>query len=84
MDALDGNAIAGTLFEHFGLEMTTARGACAHCGATAQLAELVVYSRAPGIVVRCPRCETVLMVLVVGRDATKVELTGLRLLGAAG
>ena len=32
MEALDGNAIAGTLFEHFGTEMTTTIGACAHCG----------------------------------------------------
>ena len=29
MDALDGNAIAGALFEHFGQEMTMARGTCA-------------------------------------------------------
>ena len=34
MQAVDGNAIAGDLFEIFGTDMTTARGACAHCGAT--------------------------------------------------
>jgi Family of unknown function (DUF6510) len=28
MDALDGNAIAGWLFEHFGSEMTTVVGRC--------------------------------------------------------
>ena len=84
MDALDGNAIAGALFEHFGVEMTTARGSCAYCGAKAQIAELVVYARAPGTVVRCPSCENVLMVLVVTREASRVELTGFQLLGAAG
>lgn len=84
MDALDGNAIAGALFEHFGVEMTTARGSCSHCGATAQIAELVVYSRAPGIVVRCPNCENVLMVLVVTGATARVELPGFQLLGAAG
>lgn len=47
MDALDGNAIAGQLFEHFGTEMTTAWGSSAHCAATAQVAELRVYMRAP-------------------------------------
>jgi len=30
MDALDGNAIAGWLFEHFGSEMTTVVGRCRH------------------------------------------------------
>ena len=34
MDPLDGNAIAGDLFEVFGAEMTTAVGTCAHCGAS--------------------------------------------------
>lgn len=84
MDALDGNAIAGALFEHFGVEMTTARGSCAYCGATAQIAELVVYSRAPGSVVRCPRCTNVLIVLVPTRDVPRVDLTGFELLDAPG
>lgn len=47
MEALDGNSIAGELYEFFGTEMTTARGACAHCGAAAKIAELSVYSKAP-------------------------------------
>ena len=73
MDALDGNAIAGSLFEHFGTEMTTARGSCAHCGATAQVAELRVYMRAPGTVVRCPACGGVVIVLVTIRDALRID-----------
>jgi hypothetical protein len=63
MLALDGNAIAGALFELFGREMTTSTGACSHCGARAQMAELRVYVKAPAIVVRCPSCESVLIVL---------------------
>jgi hypothetical protein len=63
MLALDGNAIGGALFELFGREMTASTGACAYCGAHAQLAELRVYLRAPGSVVRCPRCDSVLIVL---------------------
>jgi Family of unknown function (DUF6510) len=31
MDPLDGNAIAGLLFDAFGREMTTAAGTCARC-----------------------------------------------------
>jgi DNA-directed RNA polymerase subunit RPC12/RpoP len=72
MDALDGNAIAGWLFEHFGSEMTTSRGRCRHCGTRSLIAELRVYSRAPGAVVRCPRCGNVVMVLVRTASATEI------------
>ena len=77
MDALDGNAIAGTLYDVFGAEMTAATGVCAHCGAIRQLAELRVYVRAPGTVVRCRSCLDVVMVLVEIRGMTCVDLSGL-------
>jgi hypothetical protein len=77
MDALDGNAIAGQLVEVFGAEMTTATGVCASCGASGVVAELVVYLQAPGTVVRCRSCESVLMVLVSRREVTCVDLRGL-------
>jgi hypothetical protein len=64
MEALDGNAIAGELFEIFGRDMTCARGICAECRMRAQVAELAVYSRAPGTVVRCRNCGSVALVLV--------------------
>ena len=73
MEALDGNAIAGALFEHFGTEMTTAVGTCAHCGTRSQIAELVVYNRAPGTVVRCRHCGNVVMVLVSARGELRVD-----------
>jgi hypothetical protein len=77
MDALDGNAIAGQLVEVFGAELTTATGTCASCGASGAVAELVVYLSAPGTVVRCRSCESVLMVLVTARGVTCVDLRGL-------
>jgi Family of unknown function (DUF6510) len=77
MDALDGNAIAGQLVEVFGAEMTTATGVCASCGASGLVAELVVYLQAPGTVVRCRSCESVLMVLVSRREVTCVDMRGL-------
>jgi len=77
VNALDGNAIAGSLHEAFGAEMTTALGTCAACGATAPVAEAVVYLRGPGIVARCRSCESVLMVLVTIRGRTCVDLRGL-------
>ena len=73
MDALDGNAIAGPLFAHFGAEMTTATGACGHCGASAQIAELRVYWRAPGAVVRCRECGGVVLVIVESPDRIRID-----------
>jgi Family of unknown function (DUF6510) len=83
MEALDGNAIAGQLFEYFGREMTTAVGTCAHCGAPATLAELVVYVRAPGAVVRCRHCGDVVIVLVNARGTMRVAMDDFHLLGPA-
>jgi hypothetical protein len=77
MEALDGNAIAGLLLDVFGAEMTTATGICATCGARGQVGELVVYVRAPGTVVRCRICRSVLMVFVTVREITCVDLRGL-------
>jgi uncharacterized Zn finger protein len=82
MDALDGNAIAGWLFEHFGCEMTTTRGRCRHCGTRSVIAELAVYSRAPGAVVRCGTCGNVVMVLVKTRGATEVFAVAFELRGS--
>jgi hypothetical protein len=77
MEGLDGNAIAGRLFEVFGGEMTTATGECAHCGARGPVAETVVFLRAPGTVVRCRVCRDVHMVFVTVRGTTCVDLRGL-------
>jgi len=77
MDALDGNAAAGQLMEVFGYEVTTAVGTCASCGAVARVAECAVYLRAPGTVVRCRSCQSILMVLTPIRELTCVDLGGL-------
>jgi hypothetical protein len=76
-EGLDGNAIAGLLFDVFGAELTTATGDCAACGARGPIAETEVYLRAPGTVVRCRRCRSVLMVFVTVRATTCVDLRGL-------
>ena len=57
-DALDGNAAAGALADIFISEMTVARATCAKCGDTRPIGELRAYLRAPGIVLRCPTCDT--------------------------
>jgi Zn finger protein HypA/HybF involved in hydrogenase expression len=58
---LDGNAAAGMLRELFIFELTTARGRCDNCGAVAEVGAVFVYANAPGIVLRCPQCESVLL-----------------------
>jgi uncharacterized protein DUF6510 len=81
MQAVDGNAIGGLLHEVFGTEMTGAASVCGSCGAGSQVAELVVYLRAPGTVVRCRSCGSVLMVFVKIRGKICVDLLGLASLG---
>jgi Zn finger protein HypA/HybF involved in hydrogenase expression len=74
---LDGNAIAGELFAAFGREMTDVVGKCRNCGTVSVVAELCVYLRAPGTVVRCPSCHAVVMVLVTIGDECNVHLPAL-------
>ncbi|HEY2296126.1 MAG TPA: DUF6510 family protein [Jatrophihabitans sp.] len=77
MYGLDGNAIAGTLFDVFGEEMTAAWAHCAHCGRISPVAEVWVYLDGPGIVARCWQCESVVMVIVDRRGVACVDLMGL-------
>ena len=74
---LDGNAAAGDLRQVFAVDITAATGRCAGCGQTAVLAQARLYSRAPGLVVRCANCENVLLRLVTAPDRTWVDLRGL-------
>ena len=83
MDALDGNAIAGDLFDHFGAEMTAATGRCQTCGAHARIAELSVYSRAPGTVVRCRNFGNIVIVLVTIRGRLEIDFSRFRLINVS-
>ena len=76
MEPLDGNAIAGLLYEAFGAEMTTAVGVCARCRARAPAAELRVYQRGPGVVGRCRNCDAILIVISQIRGVACVDLEG--------
>ena len=81
MEAVDGNAIGGLLHEVFSSEMTAAASVCGTCGDARPVAELVVYLHAPGTVVRCRTCDSMLMVFVTIHDRTCVDLHGLAVLG---
>jgi hypothetical protein len=75
---VDGNAVAGLLVEIFGQEMTASRGQCGGCGRIDVLANVVVYRDAPGDVLRCPVCDSVLMVIVEVRTGYRVSFEWLR------
>ena len=83
MDALDGNAIAGALFEYFGDEMTMAEVRCSHCKSASLMAELRVYMKAPGAVARCPVCDEVVMVIVNVRGAERVDMSHMEMVSPA-
>ena len=75
---LDGNAAGGALLELFGVELTAAPCTCAGCGAREELARVDLYLDCPGVVLRCPHCESVLITIVRGRERTWIDLRGTR------
>jgi hypothetical protein len=74
---LDGNAAAGELSNIFSMDVTAAKGQCAHCGATKRFAEAHVYMQAPGIVARCAVCEHVILRFVTTRQRVFLDLRGM-------
>jgi hypothetical protein len=73
---LDGNAVAGLLREVFALEMTASPTRCGHCGAVGALGTLLAFTHAPGIVLRCPACEQVILRMVETADAIYLDARG--------
>jgi hypothetical protein len=76
MNYLDGNAAAGELSKIFAIDVTTAEGKCAHCGAIRRFAEAHLYMQSPGIVARCCVCEHVLLRLASVRERVFLDLRG--------
>jgi hypothetical protein len=66
VEELDGNAAAGMLSEVFALDVTGARGRCGSCGNIGELGGARAFIEAPGVVIRCRACESVLLVVVRG------------------
>jgi hypothetical protein len=80
---LDGNGAAGLLQEVFPFEMTNVSTTCAGCGAVGRVGAMPVYANAPGVVLRCARCDNVQ--IRIARDAGRywVELRGVSCLEIA-
>jgi hypothetical protein len=79
---LDGNAVAGLLQEVFAVEMTTAIGTCARCGASEPVGAIHVY-RGAGIVLRCPHCDNALAKIVRADTRVWIGFGGVRALELA-
>jgi hypothetical protein len=73
---LDGNSAAGILSEIFALEMTANPLGCAHCGQEGAIGSLLSFSQAPGMVLRCPSCEQIIMRIVQTPEAIFLDLRG--------
>jgi hypothetical protein len=73
---MDGNSAAGILFEIFGAEMTAAPTECASCGNEGAMGTLLAFAQAPGIVLRCPACENVVLRIVETPEAFLLDARG--------
>jgi hypothetical protein len=80
---LDGNAAAGLLGEIFPSEMTMAQIRCAGCAAVEPVGAEMVYMDAPGMVMRCVHCESVLLTIVHGGGRYWLEMRGVACLQIA-
>ncbi len=74
---LDGNAVAGLLEEVFSHDMTTSLAECASCGKQGQMGGVLAFTAGPGVVLRCPCCENVLMRIVRAPDAIYLDARGI-------
>jgi Family of unknown function (DUF6510) len=62
--------------------MTNAEATCGACGVVRPAAETRVYLRAPGTVVCCGTCASVLIVVTTVRGRNCMDLSGLEALQA--
>jgi uncharacterized Zn finger protein len=76
---LDGNAAAGALSEIYGDDMTTVLAECGSCGQVDHIGALLAYVHAPGIVLRCTACATVMIRIVQAPKRTYVDVRGKRI-----
>lgn len=73
---LDGNAAGGMLYDVFSAEMTAAPTECASCGRRGEIGSLLAFTQAPGLVLRCPSCEKIMVRIVRAGDVTYLDARG--------
>ncbi len=77
---LDGNALAGILHEIFDVEMTTAPVECASCGREGEIGSLWAFMESPGLVLRCPTCQNIILRMVVAPGRIYLDARGAQFL----
>jgi hypothetical protein len=73
---LDANGVAGLLFDVFGAEMTAEMTECAYCGNEGRMGTLLAFTQGPGVVLRCPACEKVMVRIVQTPDSFYLDARG--------
>lgn len=81
---LDGNAAAGRLSDVFVFDVTRAQTRCGGCGVTAPLGEFHLYADAPGMVLRCPGCEAMVLRIAQTPGHTWLDMSGVAALHVVG
>ena len=77
MNYVDGNAAGGELGRIFAVDITSAEGQCANCGAKRRFAEAHLYLQCPGLVARCSVCGHVLLRLANIQERVLLDLCGM-------
>lgn len=80
---LDGNAAAGPLADIFAPDVTAVMSTCASCRTVAVLGRHRAYRDAPGLVLRCPTCEQVVLRFAVTGSRARLDLRGSQMLDFA-
>jgi hypothetical protein len=73
---LDGNVAGGALAMLFGADVTAVPGRCSHCHTVNMVGAMRAYVEAPGMVLRCPACDGVVIRIVETPVSTYVDLRG--------
>ena len=71
----DGNAVAGLLSQLLAVDATSIARRCQSCGDERPIADHRAYHGA-GIVLRCPSCSEVALIIGIGAADVTVELRG--------
>jgi hypothetical protein len=74
---VDGNSLAGALSDFVRFEPTSAITRCMSCGDIGPVAEAMVYGGEQGQVMRCRRCNAVLLTLVPTPQGTRLQFRGI-------
>jgi Family of unknown function (DUF6510) len=80
---VDGNAVLGAFSLALGTDLSEGSLECAGCGSSHAIAQTRVYLRCPGMVLRCPECGGVEVVIVEIDHRLNVTLSGILALRVA-